>query len=287
MLAQKDVSFELLVVDDASSEPAEELYRQIVSRGHHVVRQSANQGPGAARNRGAALARGEWLCFLDSDDAWLPDKLARHLASLEGSGLSIGQTEEIWFRDGVQVLPPKAHKITGGDLFERSTRAVCVSSSTVVLKRSLFFRHGGFDESLFVCEDYDLWLRISAQERFDFCASPLVVKYGGHPDQLSRALPAMDRFRLVALLKGLARETNQWTAHQRCIASTEAERKVRILKKGSTRRGMTQAVECCEDVEVALLAGAWGRALEGAWRLLHQWPIRPEPRLELHEGGLG
>jgi glycosyltransferase involved in cell wall biosynthesis len=272
VLEQGGVRFELLVVDDASEEPSEALYRELEELGHRVIRQERNSGPGPARNVGAKVARGEWLAFLDSDDHWLPGKLETHLSSLRSSGLRIGQAEEIWYRDGERVNPPKPHRIQGGDLFARSLKAVCVSSSTVMLKRELFWEHGGFDEELFVCEDYALWLSIAAQQEFEFCPEPLVVKYGGHDDQLSKALPAMDRFRILALLKGL--HSGAFGEREEA-AVKEVSRKLRILAKGSAKRGRVEAVDCCREIVEAVEESRYDRSVEHSRRLVGLWPTRP------------
>ncbi len=274
VLSQEGVSFELIVVDDASTEPATSVFQKVETAGQRVLRLPRNLGPGGARNRGVAESRGEWLAFLDSDDHWLPGKLARHLEHLRSADLSIGQSEEIWFRSGCRVNPPKPHRISGGDLFRRSLRAVCVSSSTVMLRRSLFEWSGGFDERMFVCEDYDLWLRISARETFEFFPEPLVVKYGGDPDQLSRALPAMDRYRIFSVLKGLTRGC--FVAPGQAEAATvELSRKLRILSKGSAKRGVTRAVDLCFEIERAAAQERWSVALRLAEQLIALWPCRP------------
>ena len=275
VLLQEGVDFELILVDDASPDPDEELYQEVLRLGHQVLRRSENRGPGAARNAGVEQASGEWLAFLDSDDHWLPGKLYHHLQSLEHSGLTIGQTDEIWYRDGQRVSPPKAHRIGGGDLFARSLRAVCVSSSTVMLKRRLFEEMGGFDESLFVCEDYDLWLRAAAREHFDYCTEALVVKFGGHQDQLSRALPAMDRFRILAILKALQRGEFSRNKEQETMAVFELKRKLRILNKGSAKRGLDEVIELCTQIHSLLEGSHYNEALEQARKLAKQWPMRP------------
>ena len=278
VLNQEDVDFEFIVVDDASPYPAIELFDEVHRGGHQVLRLSENRGPGAARNEGCRLAKGKWLAFLDSDDYWSPKKLHDHLVSLEESGLSIGQTSEIWYRNGEQVNPPKAHRISGGDLFRRSLRAVCVSSSSVVLKRSLFQAYGGFDENFFVCEDYDLWLRISASEEFDFCPAPLVTKFGGHSDQLSKALPAMDRFRILSILKLLndgALQSQAIWAQQCELTLFELSRKLRILSKGSAKRGMSEVVNLCSKIAINVDDRDFAEALTLSRALVDKWPVRP------------
>lgn len=273
VLQQEGCEFELIVVDDASPEPAEAVYQRVRDQGHTVLIMEKNSGPGFCRNRGAEVAKGEWLSFLDSDDHWLPGKLSRHVEALSQSGLDIGQTSEIWYRDGQRVNPPKAHKISGGDLFKRSLKAVCVSSSTVMLKSDLFRRFGGFDEEMFVCEDYDLWLRIAAEKRFQHLDEELVVKFGGHEDQLSRALPAMDRYRILSILKWLS---VSGAGEQREMARTELLRKLRILSKGSAKRERHRAVELCRELTLCADQERWDEGLKLADELNRCWPTRPD-----------
>lgn len=272
VLAQRGVELELLVVDDASDVRPDGLYEELQEAGHRVLTLKSRSGPGAARNRGAGEARAPYLALLDSDDLWLPNKLARQLESLRGSGLRVGHVEEIWYRQGRQVQPLKAHRAEGGDLYSRSLRAICVSGSGVMVESSLFSEMGGFDEELFVCEDYDLWLRVAARERFDLVAEPLVIKHGGHPDQLSKALPAMDRFRIRALAKGLRSGAfgKRWQE-----ARDELQRRVEILSKGSRKRGIEGTVELCTDLSAAAESGDWACLESASLRLLRLWPTRP------------
>lgn len=274
VLCQNGVEFELIVVDDASSRPPATVYERVLTAGHTVLRQSKNLGPGAARNLGVKCAQGKWLAFLDSDDYWLDGKLSAQLESLELSGLRVGQVEEIWYRDGDRVNPPKAHKISGGDLLKRSIRSVCVSSSSVMLERSLFDEAGGFDERFFVCEDYALWLRVADLAEFDYLEKPLVVKFGGHTDQLSKALLAMDRFRIWALCQGCA---DGCFTRMREVALFELRRKIRILRKGSDKHDNARAVECCEQLDELVVTEKWGQASEVAQQLVACWASRPTP----------
>ena len=273
VLAQVGVDFELLVVDDASDSPPLKLYDRVDRLGHRVLRGDSRRGPGACRNAGAQEARGEYLALLDSDDYWLPGKLARQLESLRASGLRIGQVEEVWLRNGVQVRPLKVHRFQAGDIFERSLRAVCVSPSSVLLERALFWELGGFDEELFVCEDYDLWLRASVGERFHLLSEELVVKLGGHDDQLSRALPAMDRFRVRSLVKGLRGGLfgPRWE-----LAAEETVRKVEIVAKGARKRGEERVLGLCSELNSACLECDWELAWSTSGELLTAWPTRLE-----------
>jgi glycosyltransferase involved in cell wall biosynthesis len=200
VLAQTFRDFELLVVDDGSTDDTFEALAAVDGQ-LDLLRLEQRQGVSAARNRGAAAARGEWLAFLDSDDLWLPQKLSRQMHYLKSHpDCAICQTEEIWIRNGVRVNPPKTHRKAGGDIFLQSLGRCMVSPSAVVLRRQLFEDLGGFDESLPAAEDYDLWLRVAWRHPVGLVPEPLIIKRGGHPDQLSRGW-GLDRFRIQALRK--------------------------------------------------------------------------------------
>src|SRR5215510_5701311 len=199
VLAQTFQDFELIVVDDGSNDGTRELVREFSSVRYTF---QENRGVSAARNRGATLSRGRLLAFLDSDDFWQPRKLEMQAAFFTAHPEArICQTEELWLRNGVRVNPHQKHRKPSGDIFTRSLQLCLVSPSAVMMRRELFAQSGGFDESLPACEDYDLWLRIAAREPVYLIEEPLVVKRGGHADQLSHKFWGMDRFRVAALRK--------------------------------------------------------------------------------------
>ena len=95
----------------------------------------------------------------------------------------------------------KKHAKSGGHIFRQCLPLCVISPSSVMIQRSLFDEIGLFDESLPACEDYDLWLRICARHPVLFLQEPMIIKHGGHRDQLSRRYWGMDRFRIQALEK--------------------------------------------------------------------------------------
>ena len=244
VVAQTYQDFELIVVDDGSDDDTGTLVAEFspVCPSLRYVCQ-ANRGVSVARNTGVALSSGHYLAFLDSDDVWQPSKLERQLAFFGAHPrASICQTEEIWLRRGVRVNPHAKHRKTGGDIFARSLERCLVSPSAVMLRRSLFDRVGGFDPCLPVCEDYDLWLRIGATQPIHLLDTPLVIKRGGHPDQLSQRFWGMDRFRVTALQKLL--DSGILSAEQRRLTVRVFHNKCAVLARGARKRGKSgQAYE--------------------------------------------
>ena len=202
-LAQTWRDFEVLVVDDGSSDDTAASLAPFAGQ-VTVLRRPSRGGVSAARNQGIAAARGQWLAFLDSDDLWLPEKLRRQWTFLEAHPkLRLCQTEETWVRRGVRVNPPLSHRKMGGHIFLQSLARCLVSPSAVLLHRRLIEEHGSFDENLPAAEDYDLWLRLSWRYEVGLVPEPLIIKRGGHADQLSRQW-GLDRHRIRALVKLLA-----------------------------------------------------------------------------------
>jgi glycosyltransferase involved in cell wall biosynthesis len=233
VLAQSYHDFELLVVDDGSNDDTAAVVQEF--EGVRYVSQP-NRGVSAARNRGVELSNGELLAFLDSDDLWQPRKLACQVAFFAAHPEArICQSEEIWLRYGTRVNPHHKHRKAGGDIFARSLELCLVSPSAVMLRRELFEQVGGFAESLPACEDYDLWLRIAATEPIHLLETPLVIKRGGHADQLSRRFWGMDRFRVTALGKLL--DSGVLSAEQRSMVEETLRTKCEILAQGARKRG--------------------------------------------------
>ena len=240
VLAQTFEDFELIVVDDGSTDQTGEALAPFASRIKLIT--INHSGVSAARNAGLARARGRLIAFLDSDDYWLPAKLETEVRFFEKyPEAQICQTEEIWIRNGRRVNPRKKHRKPTGDIFIPSLRLCLVSPSAVMIRRELLGQVGLFDETLPACEDYDLWLRISASHPVHLIDEPLVVKTGGHQDQLSRTTIGLDQYRIRAILKIL--ESGILNREQVLAAQKELKFKAAVYSQGCLKRGKAREAE--------------------------------------------
>ncbi len=254
VLAQDYEDFELIVVDDGSTDNTCEIldtYGQDI-----IVLRQANKGVSAARNRGIAEAGGQLVAFLDSDDLWLPRKLSRQVDFFNlNPDAVINQTEEIWIRNGARVNPKDRHRKPAGMIFERSLGLCLVSPSAVMIRKSLFDVVGVFDEDLPACEDYDLWLRISCRYPVDLIDTPLIIKRGGHADQLSKAA-GLDRFRIQSLGKIIG--SGRLTESQYRVAVSTLRDKCAIYAGGCRKRGRDAEATSYEALAESMGRRTWG-----------------------------
>jgi len=232
---QSFAPFEILVVDDGSS-PAIEILNDLHSIPVRILRNVQNQGVSAARNLGIREANGDWIALLDSDDEWMEDKLQKQVHHIEQhEGLHAIHTGEKWIRNGNEVIPPAYLNKSPENLWERSLQHCLICPSSVLLHKSIFEAIGLFNENLAVCEDYEFWLRLLLQEEIGLVPEKLVIKHGGHPDQLSTTTWGMDRFRVQALINLI--ESNTLKEKQYVSAISVLVHKCLILAKGSQKRG--------------------------------------------------
>jgi glycosyltransferase involved in cell wall biosynthesis len=244
VLTQDLNDFELIVIDDGSTDHTIEILNSY-GKDIFVIHQR-NQGVSSARNRGLMKASGSFIAFLDSDDLWLPGKLSLQVDYFNSNPTAlICQTEEIWMRNNVRINPKKRHKKPSGMIFEPSLALCLVSPSAVMIRRSLFDEIGLFDETLPACEDYDLWLRISCKYPVYLIDLPVIIKRGGHDDQLS-ASPGLDKYRIKAIKKII--ESNVLSENQLQAAVKTLKEKCAIYASGCRKRGRVEEVTYYEEL---------------------------------------
>jgi len=256
VLSQTFNDYECIVADDASTDNTADLaiFTKPPPRLRYI-RLDNHSGVSNARNSGVAASSGRWIAFLDSDDEWFPRKLEKQVQwHRHHPGFAISQTKEVWVRRGRRVNPPKTHEKKEGYIFEQSLKRCMVTPSSVMLARSLFLDTGGFDESLPACEDYDLWLRITCRFPVGLVNEYLLSRYGGHGDQLSATVAALDRFRIRSMKNLL--DSNSLSPGQIVLARMEIVRKAVIVANGYKKRGNREEYERYSQIAKSFSIGA-------------------------------
>jgi glycosyltransferase involved in cell wall biosynthesis len=244
VLNQDYANLELIVVDDGSTDGTKGLLSIFGDR--IAVIHQANRGVSAARNTGIRAATGELIALLDSDDTWLPGKVTAQVTFFSNHpDARVCQTEEIWIRNGVRVNPGKRHRKQAGMIFERSLALCLVSPSAVMMRKSLLDEVGLFDETLPACEDYDLWLRIAWRHPIHLIDRPLIVKRGGHDDQLSR-MPELDKYRIQSIVHLL--DSGVLSHDQSNAARAMLVTKCAIYAQGCRKRGRIKEAKWYEQL---------------------------------------
>jgi glycosyltransferase involved in cell wall biosynthesis len=246
-LAQSFTDIEIIGVDDGSTDDTPLLAEDYGKRIRYLRQE--NRGVSAARNLGIISGDSAHLAFLDSDDQWMSGKLERQARFIrENPGIPLHQTEEIWIRNGVRVNPMNRHRKMSGRIFIPSLDLCLISPSAVVMNRSLFETYGLFDETMPACEDYDMWLRITAFEQAGLIDQGLILKYGGHDDQLSHRYWGMDRFRLYSIIRLLARKKTDLKKEYLEAAQKSAMNRCALLINGANKRNNASFAGAVEKI---------------------------------------
>ena len=254
--AQTYDDVEIVVVDDGSPDPAT-IARSAAAVGARVLRIPPS-GVSVARNTGAAATDGELLVFLDDDDRWHPERLARQVATMaaapEAAGSYCGM--RVIDGDGRELVPADQHQV--GDVHEVLRRATGIMAPNLLLRRSAFDAVGGFDDALTLAEDLDLVLRVALVGDLVFVPGPL-AEYRHHGGNTTR------RHRALAL--GIDDVVRAHLAHARAQGRPDLEADHRASLDANRRyiawSGGRAALRLARE-------GAWGRALaELTWTAVH------------------
>jgi glycosyltransferase involved in cell wall biosynthesis len=265
VLAQTFGDRELVVVDDGSTDATPQVLEGYGSS-VRVVRQ-ANQGVAAARNRGLRESRGRWVAFLDADDQWAPDKLARQVEALRGQpGHGACATRFTVVDEGkgpVEVRGARSGEATLEALLLNGN--VVGTPSTVISERTLLEACGGFDPALSQCADWDLWIRVALRTAFVCLEEPLVA-YRRHGSNMSRSVPLLeaDTLRLLDKAFGMP-ELPEPLAGRRNEAFAQ---QYMVLAGSYFRAGMHRDALRCGALALRLDPRQSRRVLAFPWRAL-------------------
>jgi len=216
---------EIIIVDDGSTDNTQKILKNI--KNIRIVK-TKNLGVSHARNIGIKEAKNEWIAFLDSDDLWLENKIENQVLFHKlNPNILFSHTEEKWLRNGKTIKYPKSLTKPSGDCFLQNISTCKIATSSVILNKSIFKDIGYFDEKLKVCEDYDLWLRISYKYNMGLIKEEQIVKIAGHT-QLSASIFAIDRYHIYSLQKFL-------NSKYKIEVKNEIIKKCNILVKGAIK----------------------------------------------------
>jgi len=246
VLKQTFKDFELIVIDDGSTDRTKELIGLFKDERLLYYYQD-NHGVAHARNRGLEKAKGEYIAFLDSDDWWKENKLERFNEAIQRNPqIKIFHSQELWYRSGQIHNPKKTHKKPNGWVYPQALSLCCISISTAVIHESVLKKVGNFDESFEACEDYDFWLRSTLHYPIFLIDAFLTEKEGGRPDQVSMNTWGLDRFRIRSLEKML--KSKDLSPENYDLTYRELKRKCAIFIEGTKKRGRMDEAQLLEEL---------------------------------------
>jgi glycosyltransferase involved in cell wall biosynthesis len=242
VLSQTFTQWELLIVDDGSTDHTPEAVRPFLPHARIRYFRSDKLGQSRAKNLGLRLSRGEFIAFLDADDAWEPTKLEKQLALFrQQPELGVVFCRRSLIDEQNRPLPMKpSSPPPRGRILDRMFVQNHVCFSSVVVRRVVFSHVGAFDPQWDLAIDFDLWLRVAKHYSFDFVDEPLVQYRTGHGNLSKKLLDRVD-----TALSIMHRAEIRYGVNEEVPATTRAE------AYASTCRTMAYVMRGCEPLTAA------------------------------------
>ena len=224
VLNQTYDSIEIIVVDDHSDIPAEDIIGRstIDPSSLTIYRHSQNRDVAAARNTGIRLATGDWVAFLDDDDEWRPEKIERQVEGVHQSGAGAIYTG-IEHRHNGRTTAIKSPEITGDITKQLLQRNFIGTPSTIMARADLITEVGGFDEQLPICQDWDFNIRLSTLTTFESIPEPLTIQHRHEESQLTDDYETRRRVTAPMLIKKHREIAERFDVVSEFEATVEAE----------------------------------------------------------------
>ena len=261
VLAQSLTDLEIIVVNDGSPDTPDLEAALLPYAGRIRYFKEGTKGPSGARNTGIRNAFGKYIAFLDGDDYWTPDHLAKNIGILEGSPkIALVYCDCILIKDGqpfsrVFFAQGQSRRVSFESLLLQSST---ISTSSVVVSREAITAAGGFDETIHRCEDFDMWLRLAFQGSRMAYHPDAEVYHRVHKVSLSADSLAMikDRVRVyekTASTLAISREQRQLI--RRMITKSQSDGYVEQLKESLERKDYAEAREAAHRAN--LVESTW------------------------------
>jgi len=180
VLSQSYQDFEIIIVDDGSTDNTEEVVSSFNDERIRYIRHGENKGEAAARNMGIRVARGKYIASQDSDDEWLPEKLAKQIELLKNTPPKVGVAYTGFWKienNEKTYIPFSWVNQKEGDIHKELLKGNFIGSPATLIRRECFKKVGMFDEKLFHLVDWEMWLRVSKYYHFKFIDEPLLITY--------------------------------------------------------------------------------------------------------------
>ena len=267
VLRQQNVSLEVIVVDEASTDDTAAAVAALADDRIRIIRHDTPLGVSTARNRGAADARGEWLAFLDDDDLWAPDKLARQLNAAREAGRDWAYAGSVNILDGnVRGRPP----LPPNKVVEALPRydAVPGGGSNVIVRRTTWLRAGPFDARLRNTEDWEMWIRLATLGPPAWVCSPLVAR---RLHSSNSSLDITEIIRGTRLIEALHHTRADWGRLHHWMAQSS-------LRAGQRRAAFVQYAKAAARGELSGVAMDLSAIIQRRLAIPLRRPERPKPR---------
>jgi glycosyltransferase involved in cell wall biosynthesis len=252
VLAQRLERFELVIVDDGSTDGTLELLNDWQDRRIAIFQMRRNSGAPAARNAGVKMARSMLVAFQDSDDEWQPTLLDQHVQALHRADVSFCQLEQR-YPAGRNFYPPHGWQLSD-EPYEQLLGSSHISTQTLAMTRAIFQRVGGFDPAMPRFQDWDLVLRLARiGARFHYLDEPLAIAHDS-PDSLTRSLE-----------KGIQGRQRLIEKHAEALAAQPEALARHHYVMGSQYRTLRRFGEAQAEFAAVL------RAMPLHWRAAAQW----------------
>jgi glycosyltransferase involved in cell wall biosynthesis len=235
VLSQTYQDFEIIIVDDASTDNTEEVVSSFNDDRIRYIRHEENKGEAAARNTGIKAARYDYIAYQDSDDEWSPEKLARQIELLEDTSPEVGVIYTGFWRTenhGRTYIPFSWVRQKNGDIHKELLKGNFIGSPVVLIKKECFSKVGLFDERLHNLVDWDMWLRISKRYHFRCIDAPLAIAHYNSDNVSENPDSFIDALELV-----LEKNRDEFEKEEKLLARYWINAGSLLVAKGRVKQG--------------------------------------------------